>query len=268
MAGARELSAKLGTPMDSVFDLPLFNERLFFPRPDVTPCPEGAEDLQLEVEPGVTLHARVYPRGASKVTLVLFHGNGEVVSDYDRGAHRFSDAGAQLIAVDFRAYGASTGTPNYRNCISDAPTAVRQLRTRFPERRPWVIFGRSLGGACCAEVAGTVPPLVDAAVFESCGSDLYGLIARRGLTLEGELDAEELAYFDPKPKFARCQLPSLVLHGAADQLIRPAEAEVTLSTLGTSRKRLVLVEGRGHNDVSGSPDYWTALQTFLAALTG
>ena len=91
------------------FDSEEFNERLFFPRPDVSACPAGAVDLRVPVS-GATLHLRLHPSADARCTVLLFHGNGEVVADYDDYARSYARAGATLAVVDFRGYGASTGT--------------------------------------------------------------------------------------------------------------------------------------------------------------
>ena len=69
----------------SIFDRDEFNDRLFFPRPDATPPPAGAIDRMIGVD-GARLHVRSYAAPAAAATLLLFHGNGEVVSDYDCAA--------------------------------------------------------------------------------------------------------------------------------------------------------------------------------------
>ena len=75
-------------------------QSLFFPSPHVTPAPSGARDLRVEVAPGVGLHARLHHRDGTRAALLLFHGNGEVVSHYDEPAARFADAGVDLTAGD------------------------------------------------------------------------------------------------------------------------------------------------------------------------
>ena len=252
--------------MISLFDTPTFNERLFFPRADTSPCPPGATDHHLEIAPGVTLHARVHHRADTRATLIFFHGNGEVVADYDDLASSFHDIGVDLALIDFRGYGASTGTPTLRAAIEDAPRAVSKLISEAKLKAPHVVFGRSLGGACAAELAGHQPPLVQGIVLESAGGDLRALVARRGLT-PAPLTEEEQRVFNPRPKLARCPLPTLVLHGAEDRVISPDEARDNATALGGSLRALVLIPMRGHNDVSGSPLYWEALERFLASLT-
>jgi alpha-beta hydrolase superfamily lysophospholipase len=245
----------------SIFDSVEFNERLFFPRADRSRCPPGARDHFVSVSEGAALHVRVYDRPSPRATVLLFHGNGEVVADYDAIAARFHAIGFSLAVCDFRGYGRSTGRPTLRECIADAPRVLAALRDELaPGRTPWVVFGRSLGGHCAAEIAGRVPALCDAIVLESAGADPLALLARRGLSLARPLRDEERQTFDPRVKLARCALPTLVLHGANDTLILPDEARANFAAVASTDKRLVLIEGRGHNDVSLSARYWAALE--------
>lgn len=221
----------------------------------------------MSVSDGVALHVRVYDGASRRATVLLFHGNGEVVADYDAIAARFHGIGLSLAVCEFRGYGQSTGRPTLRACITDAPLVLYALRDELaPNRTPLVVFGRSLGGHCAAEIAGRVPALCDAIVLESAGADPLALLARRGLSLERELSDEERQTFDPRVKLARCMLPTLVLHGANDTLIGPHEARANFAALGSPDKRLVLIEDRGHNDVSLSAQYWAALSTLGTVL--
>lgn len=248
----------------SIFDSPDFDESLFWPREDREPTPAGATDLRVEVA-GATLHARWHADASCRATVIVFHGNGEIVADYDDLAPRYRSAGAELVVVDYRGYGRSTGTPRYRAAIADTVPAVQAILERAP-RRPVIVLGRSLGGACAAEVAGQVPPLVDGIVLESAGSDLSALIGRRGLRPPATFTDDELAVFDPIPKLARCALPALVMHGEQDTLIRADEARANHAALGSAEKQLVLLPGVGHNDLMASPLYWSALAAFVQRL--
>lgn len=246
----------------SIFDSRELNDNLFFPRDDDSPgTPAGATDFTIAVD-GAELHARWHADAANRATVIAFHGNGEIVADYDDFAPRYRALGADLVVVDFRGYGRSTGTPTYRAILADALPAVRAVYDRTP-KRPVIVLGRSLGGGCAAEIAGMVPPLVDGIVLESAASDLRGLIARRGLPVPPAFSDEETRTFDPRPKLARCTLPALVLHGERDTLIWPDEARSNHAALGSADKRLVMVPRSGHNDLMAHPLYWSALATFV-----
>ncbi|MBI5544799.1 MAG: alpha/beta hydrolase [Deltaproteobacteria bacterium] len=246
--------------MQSVLDSELFNRRLFFPRADVSPPPPGAEDLRIEVS-GARLHLRWHRSPAARTTLLLFHGNGEVVADYDGAAAAYRKAGAELAVAEFRGYGASTGAPTLRSALDDAATVLSALLAAGP--KPLVVMGRSLGSACAAELYGSNPGQIRGVVLESGFTDLGALVRRRGLPPPPAFDETDRARFDPLPKLARGALPLLVLHGAADAAIAPAEARAALEAAGTLEKTLVLIPGRGHSDLSSAELYWESLARFV-----
>jgi pimeloyl-ACP methyl ester carboxylesterase len=246
----------------SIFDTAPFNERLFFPRRDGSVPPRDATDLAIAVE-GATLHLRWHRPLAGARTLLLFHGNGEVVADYDDAAGHFAACGANLAVVDYRGYGQSTGTPTLRDALSDAPLVVDALIAAGATRL--VVMGRSLGSASAAVLYARPAASITRFVWESGFVDLGALVRRRGLVLPQPLPPEDVETFDARTKLARGDRPLLVLHGAEDSLIVPSEATLAFEAAGTKDKELVFIAGRGHNDLSAAPAYWEALARHLAS---
>jgi alpha-beta hydrolase superfamily lysophospholipase len=109
----------------SILDHPVVARTIFFPRPDFSPPPRDARDVMLEVERCVHLHGRVHDAPGAVAVVVLFHGNGEIVSDYDGAAPQFARAGGALAVVDFRGYGRSEGEPGLRHLVGDARPGSR-----------------------------------------------------------------------------------------------------------------------------------------------
>ena len=239
----------------AIFDSDDFNQALFFPRRDTSAAPAGAVDLMIDVG-DAQVHVRRHAAPHARCTLLLFHGNGEVVADYDRAADEFAAAGAALAIADFRGYGSSTGTPTLRRVIEDARAIAEAIG-------PHVVMGRSLGGAAAHELYARPIASMLGVILESTFSDVAALIRRRGLE-PPPLSDEDRATFDPLVKLPSGRLPLLVLHGDRDHLIAAREATTTLATAGSTDKRLVLVPERGHNDVSFSDVYWRALAEFIA----
>jgi pimeloyl-ACP methyl ester carboxylesterase len=248
--------------MASIFDSDAFNRALFFPRDDASDPPPGAVDHFADIA-GARLHVRCHAAAGARCTIVLFHGNGEVVADYDDSADRFAAIGAALAVAEYRGYGQSTGEPSLRAVIDDA----RPLAERVPG--PLIIMGRSLGGAAAHALFADPLDRIAGVVLESAFSNLHRLIERRGLTPPAAFTADERRVFSPLDKLARGRLPLLVLHGAADNLVRPDEATAAhqAATAAASRQ-LVFVPRRGHNDVSLGDEYWAALADFVGHVAG
>ena len=250
--------------MPSVFDSPHFNQQLFFPRPDKSPVPPGAIDFFVPAD-GILLHVRWHRHPHSPVTVLLFHGNGEVVADYDDLAKSYADCGADLAVADYRGYGQSEGTPSLRNLLTDAPRILEALTEAGAESV--VVMGRSLGSVCAAALYPAPPELVIGFIWESGVASLDNLVRRRGLSVPEAVSEADRSALDPCRKLARGQLPLLILHGKQDDLISPEEAEQALAAAATKDKSLCLIPGRGPNDLAASPLYWQSIKTFLHRLT-
>jgi fermentation-respiration switch protein FrsA (DUF1100 family) len=207
---------------------------------------------------GARVHVRRYAAPGARCALLLFHGNGEVVADYDDVSELYAKLGIALVAADFRGYGQSDGEPALRHIVEDA-----RVIAAWMGNSPFVVMGRSLGGVAAHELYARPVAGMVGVVLESALSDLRGLIQRRGIEPPAAFTPDELAAFDPSTKLALGRLPLLVLHGAHDTLIDPREARATLAAAGSADKKLVFVPGRGHNDLSLDEAYWLALAEFV-----
>jgi pimeloyl-ACP methyl ester carboxylesterase len=72
--------------------------------------------------------------------------------------------GTGVLAMSWRGYGGSSGSPSEAGLLADARTAWAALKARAP-RHPTVIFGESLGSTVAVQLAAEVQP--DALVLDS-----------------------------------------------------------------------------------------------------
>ena len=251
--------------MESIFDHPRFADNLFYPARRSSLPPNGTRDLSVVVAEGVALHVRFYEHASSRVRVGFFHGNGEVIADYDDVAERYHRLGADLAVVDYRGYGRSEGQPTARTCITDPhPVGVCFARTPTATGRelPLVIMGRSLGSMCAVELSRKPPAGTVGIVLESGFTDLDAFVRRRGHQ-PNELSAHDREDFDPLGKLRASTLPLLVLHGERDTLIPPEDGRRAYDASGARDRRMFLIPGRGHNDLSAHPLYWEAIGSFF-----
>ena len=108
----------------------------FFPLAGVQDKPAAAgivyRDLRIGTADGETLHAWWLEHGAARAQVVFFHGNGGNLSLWLDLLVEMWRRGLSVLAVDYRGYGASTGSPSERGLYRDAEATVRA----FEEGRP------------------------------------------------------------------------------------------------------------------------------------
>lgn len=250
--------------MTSIFDSQAFNANLFFPRSDNSPAPHDADEYFIEVGEGARIHARRHPNPNAKLSLLFFHGNGEIVSDYDNLAELFSSMGIELIVADFRGYGKSSGTPTLRTSLEDAHKTFDYLKDKKVLKNIVAVMGRSLGGAptielCCKRSD------IQACILESAYADPIPLVERRGLRID-KTTPEEDAVFNNSQKIAAVKCPLLIMHGEDDFLISPKEAKLNYDKAGSTTKILEILPRVGHNDMMMSPSYFSTLKHFIDSL--
>jgi alpha-beta hydrolase superfamily lysophospholipase len=251
--------------MTSIFDDARFIRNLFFPRRVASRPPLGARDLWIDAADGVRLHARIHEGPRSLAKVLLFHGNGETVADYDEFVSQFWGAKADLAVVDYRGYGQSDGSPSLRSCLADAHAAARAILADGRRELPLLVMGRSLGSACAAELASHSARFeLQGIIFESGFTDLYDFIRRRGLRPPAQLPEEDLVAYCPLRKLASSDVPLLVLHGSHDELIPATDGKAAYDSAKALDKRLVLIPGAGHNDLMFHPLYWESIARFVS----
>ncbi len=241
---------------------------LFYPRRDVTPCPEGAFDLLVPTEDEISLSCRFYSANGQWPWLLYFHGNGEVASDYDEIAPLYHNIGINLVVADYRGYGGSGGSPSFTNLFKDAHFTLKRVREKLNREglntALWVM-GRSMGSLCAVELACHDPEAIKGMVIESGFASVTRLIRHLGLPSRGiDLEPIERERLDVIRKIS---IPALILHGDLDTLVPPQEGKDLYELLGSVRKKLVLIPNADHNTImfAGLKQYFAEIQEFVAA---
>ena len=252
--------------MSSIFDSQAFNANLFFPRQDPSPAPANSEDYYIDATKEVRIHARRHPNSNANLSMLFFHGNGEIVSDYDNLAGLFSGLGVELTIADFRGYGKSSGIPTLRSALEDSHKILDFLKDKKLLKKKVCVMGRSLGSAPTIELCSKRSD-IQACILESGYADPIPLVERRGLKID-KITPEENAVFNNSQKISSVKCPTLIMHGEDDFLISPKEAKLNYENAGAKVKRLEILEGVGHNDMMMAPDhsYFTTLKDFIDSL--
>jgi pimeloyl-ACP methyl ester carboxylesterase len=254
-------------PVDySPLDVPEVLLRLFHPRPEPTlgAARTKAPDLLIPVDHNVVVGARFYPAAASAPTLLFFHGNGEIVADYDELAPFYQRQGLNFLPVDYRGYGRSTGAPTVSAMMRDCHAIFAFARHRLPEMGylgPLMVMGRSLGSASALELAAAYPGEIAALIVESGFAYAGPLLQLLGVNLAA-IGFQETAGFGNLDKIKAYAGPTLIIHAEHDQIIPLSDGRALYDAAAASDKTLLTIPHANHNDLllQGFADYMAAIQ--------
>jgi uncharacterized protein len=244
---------------------PLINF-LFYPRSDFSPGPDASVDLLVKVQEGVSISCRLYSETSTLPWVIYFHGNGEVVSDYNYIAPMYNEQRINLAVADYRGYGKSGGKPSFSALLKDARIIFKKITEELQKAgykdKPWVM-GRSLGSIPTLELASAYPRDINGLIIESGFINPGRLLKHLGLPSFG-INFESIEQESIK-KVRNISIPALVLHGHIDNLVPLSEGEDLYTRLGSNRKEFVVIPEAGHNDIMfvGKDKYFAAIQNFI-----
>ena len=244
----------------------------FHPRKEWGAADEsGFRFLNIPVAESVTIGARFYAAGRDKPTILFFHGNGEIVADYADIVPFYTAMGVNFLPVDYRGYGRSSGHPTVSSMLADAGTVfgfVRKWLAAEGYARPIVVMGRSLGSASALEIVSAYPNDVAGLIIDSGFADAVALMIRLGARPPAAGVPEDSVLRQVK-KIAVYKGPTLVIHGVVDMIIPVADAEALFSACPSPDKRLLKIEGAGHNNLMavGMSQYMKAVAGLIQSVS-
>jgi pimeloyl-ACP methyl ester carboxylesterase len=253
----------------SALDVPEVLLRLFHPRPEsgLSGAPTSARDLLIPVAENVAVGARFHPGELAAPTLLFFHGNGEIVADYDELAPFYLRLGLNFFPVDYRGYGRSTGSPAVSAMMQDCHEIFAFARQWLPEQGytgTLIIMGRSLGSASALELAASYPDRVSGLIVESGFAFAGPLLQLLGVNLRA-IGYEEKAGFRNVDKIKSYPGPTLIIHAEQDQIIPFSDGQALYNASRARDKTLLKIPHANHNDIllQGFAEYMAAVKNLV-----
>ena len=178
-------------------------------------------------------------------------------------AHFQQQLDVDFVLYDYRGYGDSSGTPDEQGTYADGRAVYDWLVARGVPASRIVLFGESLG--CAVSVQLALDRGARGLILEAPFASIRAMAQRVVPWLP--IGALLRTRYDNEGKIARVQVPLLVLHGTADEVIPFAQGEAVFRA-AREPKRFVPVPGAHHNDVYlvGGADYLSAIAEFLRGL--
>jgi len=227
------------------------------PRGDALPA--RSEGVTLTAPDGTALSgfsvppAEPAPAGEPAPILLGFGGNAWTAETLAGLLARFVPE-HQVLAFDYRGYGASGGRASAAALLADGLTIYDWLARRFPER-PVVAVGLSIGSAIAAHLAANRP--VEGLVLVTPFDSLTELAKAHypwlpvGLLLRHRMPVAQTV--------SGLQVPAAVIAAGADTVVPPARTQALRAALPAIAFDRTIPEA-GHNDLYAHPDFAPALR--------
>lgn len=223
----------------------LAQRALLFPGTSTAPAPERAEwgeSVLIRTSDGEMLHALYSAAISGKPCVLLFFGNGDRAGSYGFLARALAARGIGLLAVSYRGYAGSTGSPSEEGLLTDGIAAFDWLSAR--SKSEIVLLGRSLGTGIAVNTAAQRPAvgmvLVSAYLsVQSVAQTRYPFLPVAFLIKDP---------FRSDLKITKVNQPKLFIHGRLDDSI-PLSSGEALYRIAPQPKQMLIEDGSGHNDI-------------------
>jgi pimeloyl-ACP methyl ester carboxylesterase len=266
----------------SCLDRPEVLAFLFHPRPEPgasgTAVNEaeakvpGTTDVLIPVADAAVVGARLHLADPVAPSILFFHGNGEIVADYDDLGPLYNRMGINFLAADYRGYGRSTGRPTVTAMMHDCHAVlafVGDWLARHGFSGPLFAMGRSLGSASALELADAHPDRLSGLIVESGFAHAGPLLQLLGVDPAAVGFREETG-FRHIDKIARWMKPLLIIHAEFDHIIPFSDGRRLFDACPSPQKHLLKIPGADHNNIfmAGLDDYLAAIREMVFSAGG
>lgn len=216
------------------------------------------EEIYLRTKDDERIHALFF-KGTRPDVILYFHGNAGDLSGWQFVAEDFTLYGYNVLMVDYRGYGKSSGSISEKGFYKDAEAAYYYLlREKDFTRKNIIVYGRSIGTGVAVELAAKHP--------------VKGLVLEAPYSSLSKLANEKIPFFFPslylrykfnnfaKIKTVKC--PVIFMHGGKDELIPVTHTEKLYESFSGKKMKIIMPHG-SHNDLNSFPQYRNFLRQDL-----
>lgn len=215
------------------------------------------EELFFDIEKGVRINGLHFYVKEPLGLILYFHGNSRSIKGWAKYAKDFYRYQYDVVLVDYRGFGKSTGKRSEAKMLSDMQFVYSRLAEQYPEHHI-LVYGRSLGSGFAAKVASENKPrylILDAPYYN------FEKVAERFLPF---LPVKYVLRYRLRTNkwIKRVNCHTYIIHGTKDRLI-PIRHSERLQQLNPNKITLIRITGGGHNNLTSFPEYHNFIRDIL-----
>jgi len=218
---------------------------------------QKVKEYNLEIKKGVVINGLHFQAENSKGVVFYLKGNSKSIKGWGKFAIDFTIHGYDVIMIDYRGFGKSTGKMSQKSMKDDALLVYDKL-TEIVNEEKIIVYGRSLGTGLATKVASMNNPrmLILACPYVSMSKNVkrYLPFIPLGLVMRYQMPTYKWI------KYVDC--PIKIIHGTNDKVIK-FKSSLQLSKLNPSSTRLYPIIDGGHKNLHNFESYHKALEELL-----
>jgi pimeloyl-ACP methyl ester carboxylesterase len=212
----------------------------------------------LDIKPGVTLSVLHFKAKNPRGIVLYLKGNSRSIKGWGKFAIDFIRYNHDVIMVDYRGFGKSTGRRSQQGIKDDLQLVYDKIKEQVDERFI-VIYGRSFGSGFATKLASTNNP--NMLVLDA---PYYSMAKTTGRYLPFLPMSWLLKFPIPTYKWIKyVKRPIHIIHGTNDNLI-PFKSSINLAEINPTNTELHPVIGGGHNNLHTFESYHEILSQIFA----
>lgn len=199
-------------------------------------------EFSIPVENDIITGIIIKPATSAKATVLFFHGSGGNVSSYTFMTKPLADTGYQVLMIDFRGYGKSTGTPTHQNIKSDGQKFL-EYALSLPETKgiPVILYGASMGSQIATHLAKNNATHINALVLDGAMSSHADIASH--FSPENAAVIQSIPFpYSAKEDIKAVAMPKLFIHSEGDKTI-PMKQGQTIFNNAPEPKTFITYEG-------------------------
>ncbi len=215
------------------------------------------KELFFDVAPGVRINGLHFYRSSPKGLIFYLHGNTRSIKGWAKYAQDFYRYNYDVVLVDYRGFGKSTGKRSEKELINDLQFVYERLCKQCTEQH-LIVYGRSIGSGFAAKLAADNNPrylILDAPYY-----NFQEVVERFLPFLPVRFVLRYKLRTDKWIRNVKCH--TYILHGTKDWLI-PIRHSENLQKLNPDKITLIRIINGGHNNLPSFPEYHNFIRDIL-----
>ncbi|WP_420601679.1 alpha/beta hydrolase [Flagellimonas sp.] len=215
------------------------------------------EEYNIETRDGATINGLRFKAQNPKGVVFYLKGNSKSIKGWGKFAVDFTRHGYDVIMVDYRGFGKSTGRRTQKAVKRDMQVIYNKIKEKVTEKYI-ILYGRSMGSGFAAKLASMNNPrmLILDAPYYSLSKVAKKYIPFMPLSLLIKFPMPTYKWL----KYVNC--PIHIIHGTDDRLI-PYKTSVKLSKIKPELTKLYTVIGGGHKNLNTFESYHKMLTEII-----